>query len=127
MAAEGLNNNGNLPDLKSVGTEMSFGDGKAELGPSIKTQTVTSSLIQLKDVSQQTLGDGLHVNNKKEEKVVPPIRTTGAIRMNEDEEQYLDLIRKIIAEGIVRNDRTGTGTISLFGSQMRFDLRNGMM
>lgn len=48
-------------------------------------------------------------------------------RPNKEEEQYLSLIRKIMKEGIVRGDRTGTGTKSLFGAQMRFDLRDGTL
>jgi len=54
-------------------------------------------------------------------------RKDNKARVNTEELQYLQLCQDIIQNGVQRSDRTGTGTLSKFGTQMRFSLRDGTL
>jgi len=50
---------------------------------------------------------------------------SGAVPADHPEWQYLNLLRDILDNGVRRDDRTGTGTLGVFGRQIRFDLSKG--
>jgi thymidylate synthase len=47
--------------------------------------------------------------------------------MNQEEKQYLNLLQQILNTGSTKNDRTGVGTIGVFGSQLRFSLKDNTL
>jgi hypothetical protein len=49
------------------------------------------------------------------------------VTVEHEEYQYLNHIDRIIKHGFRKDDRTGVGTLSLFGAQMRYSLRNGKL
>lgn len=56
----------------------------------------------------------------------PPTSSSASSASNPEEMQYLEMVRDIIDHGVLRGDRTGTGTLSKFGVQMRYSLRGGV-
>lgn len=93
--------------------QRSLADELAEGENSLKRKFDCDSCSS--DSSDDTSLPHLCINNKK-------LHCCYCIE-TENERQYLNLVKKILEKGTERNDRTGTGTIAIFGELLEFDLR----
>ncbi len=71
-------------------------------------------------IRQNCLSNGMDCNGREKEYLKSKVPAE-----EHEEHQYLSLIRHILEKGAVKDDRTGVGTHSVFGTQMRFSLQNG--
>jgi len=91
----------------------------------VKTDKKTSVNYQFFEYKRRSTKKQNVVGSNGEQTAAPVIEE-GA-HVNPEEMQYLEMCKDIIENGAQRGDRTGTGTLSNFGTQMRFSLRDGTL
>ncbi len=97
-------------ELSATATAANISDGTAvALAANITAETASSAIKILKEATAST----------PDAKPIQDGKSNG----NPEEQQYLDLVGQVLKSGIASDDRTGTGTLSIFGHQMRFSLR----
>ena len=93
-----------------------------------KTQQSKETAFRFTEYSRITDEDEFNNEIVTLKDTIPSIPTVSSVTTtgNIEEQQYLDIIRDILDHGVLRGDRTGTGTLSKFGVQMRFSLRDNV-
>ena len=94
--------------------------GDARSDTIVKTDKKTGVTYQFLEFTRKS-----HKKQKTEKG--EEVKIEEGAHVNPEEMQYLKMCRDIIENGVQRGDRTGTGTLSRFGTQMRFSLRDGTL
>lgn len=87
---------------------------------------VTFEIIVDEGKTDETNKENVDQNNMSDSSNTESVYTPMFLHHEHEEYQYLNHIRRIIETGVKRNDRTGVGTYGIFGSQMRYSLRNNI-
>lgn len=106
------------------------GDFQYEFFHYVRTPVITSATTSNGNAGEISEATGeIHPSKKQKGEatvIEKPVNTSSSSSRHE-EHQYLDLIREIIEKGTRKGDRTGVGTLSVFGRTMRFSLKDDTM
>ncbi|XP_066998804.2 thymidylate synthase isoform X2 [Anabrus simplex] len=107
------------------------GEMKIELNRTSQLNDITNVMVNGSVGVEQV--DVNKILAEDRDKTVTDVHDTNSVQhlaehasTRHEEYQYLEQIQRIITCGVKRDDRTGVGTLSLFGAQMRYSLRNGV-
>jgi thymidylate synthase len=112
-----------FPSLKKISENMDF----ADVNPIIR-DSKSGLYYRFYTLVNKKYFDEVEFNysvDKETQYLVNKIPKTYKELYKSQEEQYLEIMNSIMERGIERDDRTGTGTLSLFGTHQRYDLSNG--